>query len=404
MLGAAVPWEMGQWFASSRGGLRGFSPTRSNGLGGPKCSRWLNLPPSRQWCRGGGESHREQPSKIAGVNHAPPVPVPHHRLQREMSPGSSDSGLGWGVDGGIGLVPTAPIPGWNLLLSDPKCCWGWFHTPVLSSGAGQAAARLCWLMLAAGLVRIIRPNPIFGWRSPGSGRGRGESHSSPLQLPGEGAGLCTLPNTPPPLAQSHQDDTRLWGTRRGLMLTPAGKSRGQIQTRACRGAVMHGPRGTPGHPPHGCTGPLAPRARLEAPTKGPVCGTRAALCCQHGVIRGMAGKGLILPQPWHPPSPRVGGQGSPAWPHWPAAGGGCQGPCGCSGSGVAGLYCDIGRRCCGGSRRGVSPRKATVPPRGIGGCHVCPPSAHLWGCRRAGRRGTAGTGQQGPTAGTRPWG
>lgn len=108
-----------------------FSPTGSNGLSGPKFSQWLD-PPFPATGRG-DESPQEQPSKIAGVNHTPPVPVPCRRLRREVGLSSSDSGWG-GMDGQIGLTPTAPILGLNLLLSDPKRHWGWFHTPVHTTG------------------------------------------------------------------------------------------------------------------------------------------------------------------------------------------------------------------------------------------------------------------------------
>lgn len=57
-----------------------------------------------------------------------------------------------------------------------------------------------------------------------------------------------------------------------------------------------------------------------------------------------------------------------------------------------------------GEQTGCQPPQSHRAPRGNRGVSCVPPSAHLWGCRQAGRRGTVGTGQQGQTAGTRPWG
>lgn len=296
----------------------------------------------------GDESPQEQPSKIAGVNHAPLVPVPRHRLRREMGLGSSDSGWG-GMDGQIGLTPTAPILGLNLLLSDPKHCWGWFHTPGLCGGAGRAAALPGWLIPAAGLVGIIHPDLIFEWRSPGSGSG------------GEVA-LKTTPGL---------------GHKTWFNASPGGKEPGPTPDAGVQGCSDARPSGDPPsrHPSRGCTGTMGTQSRGGGTHKGP--SVRDKSC-------------PVLPAWGHPWDGREGPDpataGAPSWPCGrgmrvpslaPQAGGGRRVLESPRVLRLRGSWAVLGRRVeglRGGAGWGVSPLQGHRAPLGNGGG---PPGAHL---------------------------
>lgn len=206
-----------------------------------------------------------------------------------------------------------------MLFSHPEDVQGWFHAPILSEGGWVGCSTPGWLIQVADLVAMTHPNTILGWRSLGSRRNRAEFMFPHLTACGKGLGVLPSPSF---LITESQRRHQAVGTRRGLMPTPGGKSRGWMQKWACRETAVHGPRRTLLGTPPWVLGAAGTQSRGGRHPQRAQCAAQGPPCSA-GTGSPQDGREEPDPAPAGAPLQRQGGsRGSPARSCWPAVGAG----------------------------------------------------------------------------------